>query len=410
MAATTVNRRRLTYILYAVSFLDLLGVAMIVPLIPRHIKQFGASPTVIGLVGSLYGGIQLFSSPIVGKWSDVVGRRWSTLWCFFLSAVGYAVLGFSETLFILIVSRILSGLFKHTMSLSKAYVTDITPKEERPSIYGRLNAISGIGFIIGPMLGGHIAETENGFMRVCICTASALFLSWVIMWYFIKPVQSDEIKRTESERRFALEDLNLNPLTFFRTFKHILVGQLDLFTIRFLLGFASLIYRSNFTLMLENEYGTGPKMNGYIISFGSTAGVICGLFTGRVVQYYQSEAKLLLHSTILQLLTILALAFAPSVWVIMVLQAPLSFANSLTRVCCTDLCVKRSRPTEVGAALGLSQSVMSIARMLTPAIGGVLQEFSYHAPCIVAANFALAAVVTMVIFPQDTVPTKKKEQ
>ncbi|XP_077977888.1 major facilitator superfamily domain-containing protein 9-like [Glandiceps talaboti] len=383
---------------------------MIIPLVPRHTKELGASSTVVGLVGSLYGGIQLFSGPIVGKWSDVVGRRWSLLWCFSCSAIGYAILGFSSTISILIISRLVVGVFKHTMSLGKAYMADITPKDELPAVYGKFNAISGLGFIIGPTLGGHIAEIEDGFMIVCLLAAAMFLICYGITWYFITPLQTGNIKRTESEGRFILEDLNLNPFTFFKTFRHILIGQLDLFIIRFLVGFAVLIYRSNFTLMLEHEYGTSPKMNGYIISFGSAAGVLSGMLVGRVIEFYQHEGKVLLHASILQFLVILALTFAPNIWVIMFLQAPLSFANALSRVTCSDLSIRRGRSTEIGAVIGLSQSVMSVARMITPAIGGIIQEFSYQGPGILAANFALAGIVTLILFPQDKAITKEKSQ
>nr|XP_006825890.1 PREDICTED: major facilitator superfamily domain-containing protein 9-like [Saccoglossus kowalevskii] len=370
---------------------DFLGVAMIIPLLPGHTKSMGASSTMIGL----------------GKWSDVVGRRWSLLWCFAFSSVGYVMLGFSSTILILMLSRIPSGIFKHTMSLSKAYLTDITPADERPAVYGTLNSISGIGFIIGPVLGGHIAETDNGFMRVCLCSATMFFLDLVITWYFIQPIPEDKIKRSTSEKKFALEDLNLNPITFFRTFSHILTGQIDLFIIRFLLGFAALLYRSNFTLMLENEYGTSPKTNGYIISMGSAVAVLSGMFVGHIIRLYNNEAKLLIHAGVMQVLAIIFLTFSPNIWFIMILLAPLSLSNSIARVCCTDLSVRRGRVTEVGAVIGLSQTVMSVARMLTPFLGGVLQEFSYQAPGVVAAAFAMAGTTVMVIYPQDQIKYKK---
>ncbi|MEQ2169624.1 Major facilitator superfamily domain-containing protein 9, partial [Goodea atripinnis] len=103
------GRRGIIHCIYVVGFMDLFGVSMIIPLLSHHVKALGASPTVAGIVGSTYGILQLFSSTIIGSWSDVVGRRYSLLTSILLSAFGYGLLGISTSITLFVLARIPVG-------------------------------------------------------------------------------------------------------------------------------------------------------------------------------------------------------------------------------------------------------------------------------------------------------------
>eukprot|EP00063_Salmo_salar_P045242 XP_014020077.1 PREDICTED: major facilitator superfamily domain-containing protein 9-like [Salmo salar] len=169
------RRKRIIQCVYVVGFMDLFGVSMIIPLLSHHVKALGASPTVAGLVGSTYGILQLFSSTIVGSWSDVVGRRYSMLTCLLLSALGYGLLGMSTSIGLFVLARIPVGLFKHSLSICRALLSDLVSEAERPLVMGHFNAASSVGFILGPVVGGYLTEHEGGFYTSSF-TCAAIFL------------------------------------------------------------------------------------------------------------------------------------------------------------------------------------------------------------------------------------------
>ncbi|KAK7068976.1 transporter activity protein [Halocaridina rubra] len=166
---------RIQYLIYTLGFLDLLGVSLILPLILPRVKNLGVSHFAAGAITSIYGAIQLFSSPAVGRWSDMWGRRPVILVCLFATAVSYVVLGASQSLYIIIIGRVIAGIFKHSQTLCRALLADVTPSEDRSRVFGTFNATSSMGFIVGPMLGGHLSELKDGFFLVCNLGA-AIFL------------------------------------------------------------------------------------------------------------------------------------------------------------------------------------------------------------------------------------------
>ncbi|KAG9492469.1 hypothetical protein GDO78_000785 [Eleutherodactylus coqui] len=168
---STPSGRSLQQCLHLVGFLDLFGVSMIVPLLNHHMKSLGASPTTAGIIGSCYGILQLFSSSIVGSWSDIVGRRSALITCILISALGYGLLGLSINIYIYAIARIPVGIFKHSLSISKAFLSDLVSEKERPHVMGRFNSASSMGFILGPVVGGYLTELKGGFyITSFLCT------------------------------------------------------------------------------------------------------------------------------------------------------------------------------------------------------------------------------------------------
>ncbi|XP_059820397.1 major facilitator superfamily domain-containing protein 9 isoform X1 [Hypanus sabinus] len=168
---------------YLVGFLDLFGVSLVVPLLSRHIKLLGGSSTVAGLIGSLYGLLQLFSSLLIGSWSDVVGRQSILLVTLILSGFSYGLLGFSSNICLVTLARIPTGIFKHTQTILKALLSDLVPGYKRPHVIGRFCAASSVGFILGPILSGYLVELDGGFYITCfICCFIFLLNAGVVCW------------------------------------------------------------------------------------------------------------------------------------------------------------------------------------------------------------------------------------
>lgn len=384
---------------------DLLGVSLIIPLLTKHARDLGASASVAGIVGSVYGSLQLLSSPLVGRWSDVSGRRFVLLCCLLFASIGYLMLGLSTSVMIMAVSRVLPGIFKHTQELIRGYLADVIPVGDRSRVFGNLNAAANIGFIIGPVLGGHLADIHGGFNIAAFITASIFLLNLCVVWYFIPEGFRTPAKPQTSNNRTK------SWFPFLQSFKEVSWDQMwDIFLVRFLMGFSVIIYRNNFALMLDYKYEATGRVTGYIISYSGIVGTLASFLVGRISKLYGDDSKLLLYSGIVQFLSLSMLVLSPSLIMLIIALTPLSIANQVARVCSVNLTIQRGQGQEKGMLLGLGGSVLSFARMLSPTVGGFAQEYHISGPGLVGTACSGLGVATMLFSPYFRRTVSKKKQ
>ncbi|XP_076016623.1 major facilitator superfamily domain-containing protein 9 isoform X1 [Genypterus blacodes] len=433
--------------IYVVGFMDLFGVSMIIPLLSHHVKALGASPTVAGVVVSTYGILQLFSSTIVGSWSDVVGRRYSLLTCLLLSALGYGLLGKSTSIALFVLARIPVGLFKHSLSICRALLSDLVSESERPLVMGHFNAASSVGFILGPVVGGYLTEHEGGFYTSSFTCAAIFLLNaglvWMLPWsetlVHSKDANSCNITSTGRHdnnciksasngscvnNRHLVLDAETGPPSpgqhraGFRWREVSLLQPVwrqlssvgskinmvassdmwDLFLVRLLMAIAIMLYHSNFSLALEERFSLKPKVTGYLISYSSTLGALSGFLVGPVTQLYGNNMPaLLLHSTLLTCSLIFLYAAAPNVWQVLLTSTFFAISTSIGRTCITDLELQRGGSQASGTLIGAGQSVTAVGRVLAPLLSGVAQEFSPCGPPSLGVVLGLAAVGVLLL-------------
>ncbi|GAA6227391.1 major facilitator superfamily domain-containing protein 9 [Lates japonicus] len=443
------GRTRIIQCIYVVGFMDLFGVSMIIPLLSHHVKALGASPTVAGIVGSTYGILQLFSSTVVGSWSDVVGRRYSLLTCLLLSALGYGLLGMSTSIALFVLARIPVGLFKHSLSICRALLSDLVSESERPLVMGHFNAASSVGFILGPVVGGYLTEHEGGFYTSSF-TCAAIFLInaglvWMLPWSETLVHRNDTNFRNDKNKHchdnhcsksvhngshanrhhtmlaadtepgsrapgkhhsgLRWRDVSLlqpawRQLSSVGSKIHMVASSdmWDLFLVRLLMAIAIMLYYSNFSLAMEERFSLKPKMTGYLISYSSTLGALAGFLVGPVTQLYRNNMPaLLLHSTVLTCSLIFLYAAAPSVWQVLLTSTFFAISTTIGRTCITDLELQRGGVQASGTLIGAGQSVTAVGRVLAPLLSGLAQEFSPCGPPSLGVVLALAAVGLLLI-------------
>lgn len=438
--------------------MDLFGVSMIIPLLSHHVKALGASPTMAGIVGSTYGILQLFSSTIIGSWSDVVGRRYSLLTCLLLSALGYGLLGMSTSIALFVLARIPIGLFKHSLSICRALLSDLVTESERPLVMGHFNAASSVGFIVGPVVGGYLTEHEGGFYTSSF-TCAAIFLinaGLVLMlpWSeataqstdansnsnFSQSCHDNNVRNSVQQLDSSYRNSHCPAPTEQGLGKHqgglswgeksllqpawrqlsSVVSKIravassemwDLFLVRLLMAISIMLYYSNFSLAMEERFSLTPKTTGYLISYSSTLGALAGGLVGPVTKLYGNDMPaLLLHSTVLTCLLILLYAAAPSVWEVLLSSTFFAISTSIGRTCITDLELQRGGAHASGTLIGAGQSVTAVGRILAPLLSGLAQEFSPCGPPILGVGLAVAAVCLLLVrIPRWDVRAKEKE-
>ncbi|KAI7808987.1 putative major facilitator superfamily domain-containing protein 9, partial [Triplophysa rosa] len=447
------RQARIIQCIYVVGFMDLFGVSMIIPLLSHHVKSLGASPTVAGIVGSTYGVLQLFSSTVVGGWSDVVGRRYSLLTCLLLSAFGYGLLGLSSSIALFVLARIPVGLFKHSLSICRALLSDLVSEKERPLVMGHFNAASSVGFILGPVVGGYLTEHEGGFyLSSFVCAAIFLLnagLVWMLPWnetlnHHTDTNANSNSKTSKSSNGFKncldkkhIEHHNASPVCsqadrdwkwrdtspFQQVWRQLTsvwmrictLGSSDLwdvFLVRLLMGLSIMLYYSNFSLAMEERFQLKPKVTGYLISYSSTLGALSGFLVGPVTHLYGNNMPaLLLHSTMLTSTLIFLYATAPNVWQVLLTSTFFAISTSIGRTCITDLELQHGGVQASGTLIGAGQSVTAVGRVLAPLLSGLAQEFSPCGPPSVGVVLALVAVgLLLVRTPEWNSKTKVKEK
>ncbi|KAF5283312.1 hypothetical protein FQR65_LT13969 [Abscondita terminalis] len=358
-----------------ISLLDLLAVGITFPLLYPHLKSLGASHTVLGIFGATYSGLQVISGPIIGSWSDLRGRKFVASIVLIASAISYICTGLTSSLFLIYFLRIILGFTKHTQTLCKAIIADTVRKDEQTKVHGWSTAISSLGFVFGPIIGGHLIEIQNGFSYVCTLTAILFIINFGLICTF--PDNKPKLFKSEDEFRL---------LNFKTELKRSLVELTkidwkiywDVFTLRFLFSFAISIYFSNQALYIQEEYGLSQKYIGYIISFFSVIGGMSSLATGYIkTVYYKNDPdnlNLLFQLFLMMTLSFVGIYFSPNLALLLLLLMPFAFSSSLLRIVSMEVILNRSHSNDRGSLAGVSNSVMSVGRFVSPVMSGVVAD------------------------------------
>lgn len=199
------QKSRLT-ILFIIVFIDLLGFSLILPLLPFYAETFGATPFQIGLLVASYAAAQLIGAPLLGRMSDRFGRKPVLVISLVGTFVGFLLLGFANSLWMLFASRLLDGFTGGNISVAQAYITDITDESNRAKGLGMLGAAFGLGFIIGPAAGGLLSV--YGFAVPAFLAAGLSLISILGVIFFLpNPLQTKSVLnwRERQNKNFLLK-------------------------------------------------------------------------------------------------------------------------------------------------------------------------------------------------------------
>ena len=253
------NTRLLT--IFAIVFVDLLGFSLILPLLPFYAEQYGATPMLVGLLVASYAAAQLIGAPLLGRLSDRYGRRPILLLSVAGTFGGFLLLGFADpvgrffsslvapgfaNMFIvgiLFISRILDGLTGGNITVAQAYIADVTDEKNRAKGLGMIGAAFGLGFIIGPAVGGALSRIS--YSTPAFAAASVSFLNLLLIALFLS-------KSLNKEQRAAIAQRQRPPFTLkalLQTLQRPKVGPL--LYVRFFYGLAFATFQSIFALYAQ---------------------------------------------------------------------------------------------------------------------------------------------------------------
>ena len=373
--------------IFLVVFIDLLGFGLILPLLPFYAENYAASALLIGLLTASYSAAQLIAAPILGRLSDRYGRRPVLLVSVGGTFFGFLLLGFADplgraiaSLFsggspsiafqnsailgIMFLSRIIDGLTGGNITVAQAYISDITDQKDRAKGLGLIGAAFGLGFILGPAAGGLLSTW--GFAVPAFVAAGLAAINLITIFLYL-PESLTLVMRDQLAKR-ARPTFTLSALL--KALNRVRVGPL--IQIRFLFGMAFSMLQTIFPLYAQSHLGLNALRTGFVLTYvGVLAALVQGVFVGRISRRF-SDPLIILWGSATMSIALLAWAGVQNVWMMLVVLTPIALAGGTLNTIINSALTKAVYPEEIGGTLGLSASVESLTRVISPSLGGFL--------------------------------------
>jgi DHA1 family tetracycline resistance protein-like MFS transporter len=372
--------------IFLVVFVDLLGFSLILPLLPYYAEQYGATDITVGLLTASYAAAQFFGAPLLGRLSDQHGRRPILLVSIAGTILGFVLLAIAEPLgtliggtfiavntailILLFISRILDGLTGGNISVAQAYISDISTPENRNKALGIVGAAFGLGFIIGPAIGG-LLSVRFGYAAPAWAAAALASINWVAVYLWLPESISPERRAELTNRprpKFSIGALG-------EAMRRPRVGPL--FHIRFFFGLAFSMFQTIFAL-----YAAGDPLNlpvletSLVLAYvGLLSVFVQGFAIGRLSKRY-TDRQLMLSSAIAMAVGFLLWGLVPNLWTLLIVLIPLSFGGGVLNTVINSALSKSVYPEEIGGTLGIAASLESLTRVISPVLGGILLQWA----------------------------------
>jgi DHA1 family tetracycline resistance protein-like MFS transporter len=351
-------------ILFLIVVVDLIGFGLVIPLLPFYAERFAASPQQVTALMAVFSLMAMLTAPVWGRLSDSVGRRPVLMVSMAAAALAYLWMGFADALWMLFAARGLAGACAGNIAAANAYIADVTTPENRARGMGLIGAAFGLGFIIGPALGGvvagsNVATADLRSPGLIACALSLIALLGVV-FVLKESLPQGVAARPRRSRMSALRD------ALGRT---VLARLLAIFFLT-ILAFAGM--ESTFALWAMAQFGWGPAQTGYLFTYvGLLSAVMQGGLIGRLTARF-GEERLLVAGLASIAAGLLILPLARDLPVLLVATAGLALGMGAMQPSLNSLISRRAGAEEQGEVMGVAQSVGSLSRVLGPLVAGAL--------------------------------------
>lgn len=402
------NKRLATSFILISVMLDSMGIGLIMPVMPDLIQEvegqgLGEAAIWGGILATIFAAMQFVFGPTVGNLSDRFGRRPILITSLVIMAFDYVLMALAHTIWLLIIGRIIGGITAATQSTSAAYMADISAPEDKAANFGLIGAAFGAGFVLGPLVGGILAEFGT---RAPFWAAAFLAAANAVFGYCVLPeTVTDRIRRPFEWRR-------ANP---FGAFKNIgdLPGLKRLMLITFVYTTAFFVYPGVWAYFGAERFDWGPGMIGLSLAvFGVGIAVVQGLLIKPIIDRI-GERKAVILGLSIDVLAFIMLGFVTNGWVALALT-PLTALGSVAGPALQGIMSRTAYDDQQGELQGAMTSINAVATIIAPLM--VTQTFWYFtetgAPVYLpGAPFLLSAVLTIfciAVFVQTPRPKRAR--
>ena len=378
-------RDRRLLIIFGIVLVDMLSFSLVLPLLPGYAKAFGAGPLVTGLIFSSYPLMQVFAAPVLGRMSDIYGRKPILLLSIAGTVGALLLLGSATALWMLFAARLLDGITGGNISVAQAYMSDITSEADRGKAFGLIGAAFGLGFIVGPLTGGLLAGF--GAHVPAFFAAGLAAVNLVLVMTLLHESLSAE-RRAEIAAQPA-HGFDLHALWTVLGLPR--VGPL--MRVRLVTGFTFAVFEGGFTLWAATALGLGARDIGLVLAYVGVIQVVIQVgLIGPLTKRFR-DPQLIVGASALAAFGLTVWGVSPGIWSLLAVMPFLSLGMAVTNTIVGSALTKAVHPDEVGGIIGLSTSVGSLTRIPAPSVAGLLiQAVGSWAPGVLAGVLTAAMV------------------
>ena len=386
--------RKLAILLLTI-FIDLLGFGIVIPILPNYAKDLGGSAMWTGIITGIYALCAFISTPTWGALSDRYGRRPILLATIIFSMLAYFLFSMATTISILFISRMIAGLGSGNIGVAQAYISDITAPDKRTKTMGLIGAAFGMGFILGPPIGGFIAS-GLGFVWIGYITAILCLINFILAYFLL---DESLIEKKKSK-------IHILPIEQY--IKNFSVKQrAAIFIYNFFYVAAFSMFQITATLLWEDKYGFNEKERGYLFMFIGLCSAIVQAGLIATFKKIFNEKKLVIIGSIIMGLSILSIPFMSKNLFIpyqLIALAIMTIANGAIGPSLLTTLSLTAIPNEQGALMGVHQSIGSLARFVGPLLGSLLYAIDLHLPYVSACIILLFCLLLIKgMFPKQSI-------
>ena len=370
-------------LLFLAVLVDLVGFGIVLPLLPFYATDLGAAGLQVGLLVTVYSAVQLVMAPLWGRISDRFGRRRVLILGLLGSAVAYVIFARADSLALLFLSRIVGGIGGSTIPVAQAYIADVTPPTRRAGNMGLIGAAFGLGFVIGPALGGILAGVSPGspaapgYVAAGLCFANALVAA---LW-----LPESRRSRDRATSRFNL-GAALTEVGGSGQIMIILAGYLFI-----TMAFSTL--QPTLSLLASERFALGARQAGYLFAM---LGFVSAVYQGGIVRVLvprMGERRLFRYSAVPFAAGLLVIGLATDLRLLLAGLVLLGIGYGGAVPAVLGLLSRAASPERQGGVLGVGQSVGSLARVLGPIMAGALFDVRLAFPYMAGALLILLALL-----------------
>lgn len=362
-------------------FIDVLGIGIIIPILPFYVQSFSTSAILMTSLFAVYSLCSFFSAPVIGRVSDKIGRRPMLIGSIFSTAIGWFVFAYAPSILFLFIGRIIDGIMAGNLPMAQSYLVDISKDDkDRAANLGLIGAIFGLGFIIGPFLGGLLGHIS---LRAPFIFVGVLAIINTISALFFLP---------ESNMHTHDEKISINPFIPIKNAFKAINLRLQ-YSAWFFFSLAIATYQVIFSLFLKDTLSFNTFQVGLVFGF---VGILIGINQGLLMKKVWLK-KFEPHNLEKVMLILFAIGFSlfyfRNIYGLMIALILTTFGQSTLRGVMNSNILKEVDNNKKGEALGILSSIASLAMIIGPIVTGFIYAKNIYSPFFVSAVMLLIAFI-----------------
>jgi MFS transporter, DHA1 family, tetracycline resistance protein len=381
-------------VLFLIVFIDLVGFGVVIPLLPYYALRFDAAPWQVTLLMACYSFAQFIAAPYLGRLSDRMGRRPVLMLSLACSVLSYLWLAAAPYLWMLFAARLLAGAGAGNIATAQAYIADVTTPEKRAKGMGMIGAAFGLGFTVGPAIGGLLAGSDVAHAHLARPALLAALLSAIAF-----AITSARLSESRPPSAQVVEERPSRVALVMGALERPMLGRLIFLFFVTVSAFAGM--ETTFALWANRKFGWGPEQIGLIFFY---IGILLACLQGGAIGHLSrrfGEERLITWGAAVIGIGLLGVAFAGSLWAVLIVTGLLSIGFGLLNPSVSSLVSRLAGSDERGGILGVSQSASSLARILGPAVAGaVFSLWGRDAPYYLGAALMVLVVALAMGLPR----------